>query len=162
MEAVVGPYAYAAGTMTTLQAGGLVRISLGYRWAELYGEGTVGMDFLRPEESYVRSHQFGGGLMFTLKPELPIVRLYVGYLHTASDFDGQGHSVFTTQGGILGVEVRPLRWLVVDLSGSYGKLFESFTEKGFDLKTREFHPRDEFGGRLIVGVDVFGFWNVWK
>lgn len=153
LELFVGPYGYAGGRLLTGQAGVLGRAVFHVDWLfSPYIEGSVGADFLRPGAgSIVRSHQFGLGLFFF---EAESWSLYGGWLHTASGFQGDGKAVFTTNGGIIGLTCDLTTWLTLDVAGHYGKLKESYTGYGFNENRSQFRLQDEYGGRIILFLDL--------
>lgn len=156
MSLLVGPYVdYGDGeARSTLTGGGLARLSLRFKKAGVYGEGTVGGDVLRPGPNtapIVRAHAFGGGLAWHFDPKWA---LYGGYLSKAESYQGDGTALYTSNGVLVGFNFRPRAWMVLDAAGRWSVVKDSDSDAGINDDTGDFRLRDELGVRIFFGVDI--------
>lgn len=152
LDLVVGPYAYYTYSYSSFQTGGMGKIALTYGKIGVYGMGSIGAEFLRPgNDMIVRAHLYGAGLEYKFTNQWTA---FGGWLHNAQSFLGDGKSLYTSNGGIAGVDFWPTKWLVLEGGIAYSKMKTADTSHGFDESKDEFRPYDEYGFLFMVGFDL--------
>ena len=151
MKLILGGFALGSQPYSSFSSGGLGRIVFSYGRLGVYGEGTIGAEFMRPGGGMiVRSHQYGAGLTYDLTERWTLIG---GWLHTASSFNGDGPAEFTSNGGGGGFQFRPKEYLVLELMGFYSKLKNA--DRNGHFENNNFYLQDDYGLRLMIGLELF-------